>query len=30
VLFGADVTYRGQPLGTFKMFFQSLIAAGGR
>lgn len=27
ILFGADVTYRGQPLGTFKMFFQALQSA---
>jgi hypothetical protein len=29
VLFGADVTYRGQPLGTFKLLFQALMTAGG-
>lgn len=28
VLCGADVTYRGQPLGTFKMLFQALLRAG--
>lgn len=27
VLFGADVTYRGQPLGTGKLFFQSILSA---
>ncbi|MCC7065628.1 MAG: peptidase [Planctomycetes bacterium] len=27
VLFGADVTYRGQPLGTFKLLFQALLSA---
>ena len=27
VLFGADVTYRGQPIGTFKMLFQALLTS---
>ena len=27
VLFGADVTYRGQPLGTFKLFFHAILTA---
>ena len=28
VLFGIDATYRGQPLGTAKMFFQAILTAG--
>ncbi len=28
LLYGADVTYRGQPLGTFKLLFQAILAAG--
>jgi hypothetical protein len=28
VLFGADVTYRGQPLGTFKLLFEAILSAG--
>lgn len=28
VLFGVDATYRGQPLGTMKLFFQALLTAG--
>jgi hypothetical protein len=28
VLFGADVTYRGQPLGTFKFLFHAILTAG--
>ncbi|MFY9343232.1 MAG: M14 metallopeptidase family protein [Planctomycetota bacterium] len=28
VLFGADVTYRGQPLATFKLFFHAILTAG--
>ncbi len=27
LLYGADVTYRGQPLGTFKLFFQGILTA---
>lgn len=27
LLYGADVTYRGQPLGTFKLFFQAILTA---
>lgn len=27
-LFGADVTYRGQPLSTFKLFFHAILTAG--
>jgi hypothetical protein len=27
VLFGADVTYRGQPVGTFKLLFQAILSA---
>lgn len=30
LLYGADVTYRGQPLGTFKLFFQGILTAGER
>ncbi len=30
VLFGADVTYRGQPVGTFKLLFQTLLTAASR
>ena len=26
-LFGIDATYRGQPLGTIKMFFQGILTA---
>jgi glutamine amidotransferase-like uncharacterized protein len=25
VLFGVDATYRGQPVGTFKPFFQAIL-----
>jgi hypothetical protein len=28
VLYGIDATYRGQPLGTAKMFFQGILTAG--
>lgn len=28
LLYGADVTYRGQPLGTCKLFFQGILTAG--
>ncbi len=28
VLFGADFTYRGQPLGTMRLFFQAILTAG--
>jgi hypothetical protein len=28
VLFGVDATYRGQPLGTMKLFFQAILTAG--
>jgi hypothetical protein len=28
LLYGADVTYRGQPLGTFKLLFQAILTAG--
>ena len=28
VLFGADVSYRGQPLGTFKLLFHAILTAG--
>jgi len=28
LLYGADVTYRGQPLGTMKMFFHGILTAG--
>ena len=27
VLYGIDATYRGQPLGTAKMFFQGILTA---
>ena len=27
LLYGADVTYRGQPLGTFKLFFHGILTA---
>ena len=26
-MFGADVTYRGQPVGTFKLFFNAILSA---
>lgn len=29
VLYGADVTYRGQPLGSFKLLFNAILTAGG-
>jgi hypothetical protein len=28
LLYGADVTYRGQPLGTFKLFFHGILTSG--
>ena len=28
LLYGADVTYRGQPLGTMKLFFHGILTAG--
>ncbi len=28
LLYGADVTYRGQPLGTMKMFFHGILTSG--
>ena len=30
VLFGADVVYRGQPVGTFKLLFNAIQAARSR
>lgn len=29
-LYGADVTYRGQPVGTFKLVFNAILGAGAR
>jgi hypothetical protein len=28
LLYGADVTYRGQPLGTFKLLFHGILTSG--
>jgi hypothetical protein len=28
VLYGADITYRGQPVGSFKLLFQAILTAG--
>ena len=30
ILYGADVTYRGQPVGSFRLFFQALLTAARR